>query len=136
MNTKTFALSTIVGGIAYFFLGFLFYAVLLDGFFAAQQGTATGVQKSTMEWWPLLLGNFAAAALLAYIFLQWAGIRSFSSGLKVGALIGFLIALGWDMIMYDTSNLMTLTGAFADVLVYAVMSGLAGGVIGLIIPKA
>jgi hypothetical protein len=133
MNTKSFLTGTFVGGITLFILGFLFYVVIFSSFMESQMGTATGVQKETMEWWPLILGNLAGAALLTYIFLKWAGISTFLTGLKAGALLGFLIALSWDMIMYDTSNLMTLAGAFADVLIYSLMYGIAGGVIGLVL---
>jgi hypothetical protein len=136
MNTKNLLLGTLVGGLVYFFLGFLFYAVIFNDFFVAQMGTATGVQKTEMEWWPLVLGNFSIAFLLTYIFTRWADISTMVPGIKAGALVGFLMALGWDMTTYDTTNIIRLPGALADVLIVTVMMAIVGGVIGLVIRKA
>lgn len=136
MNPKQFALGTLTGGVAYFFLGFLVYAVILAGFFEANMGTATGVMKTDMQWWPLILGNLASGALLTLVFLKWANISTFSSGASAGAIIGFLVASGYDLIMYDTSNIMNLTGTLVDIVVYTLISALVGGLIGLVLQKS
>jgi len=133
MDSKKFLLGTLVGGVAYFFLGYLFYAVLLGDFLANYAGTAENVQKTEMEWWPLILGNLALAALFSYIFLKWANIKSFGAGLQAAGTIGFLMALSFDMIMYDTTNLTTLTGAFVDILIFTVMAAIGGGIIGMMV---
>ncbi len=133
MNTSKFITGSLVGGIVYFILGFVFYAILFEGFFEANSGSATGVMKTEMSWWPLILGNIALAALITYIFLHWASISTFATGLKGGAVIGFLMALGWDMIMYDTTNIMTLQGALFDVVIATVMAAITGGVIGAVL---
>lgn len=133
MNTSKFLVGTLVGGVVFFLLGFIVYALLLESFFAAHAGSATGVTKTEMQFWPLILGNLAHAALLSYIFLKWANIKTFGAGFSAGLTIGFLIALGFDMIMYDTSNIMDLTGTVTDVIVYSLLSAIAGGVIGLVL---
>ena len=133
MNTKKFVLGTVAGGVVYFLLGFVVYAILLESFFASHAGSATGVTKADMQFWPLILGNLAQAALLSYIFLQWANIKTFGAGLTAGATIGFLMTLGFDMIMYDTSNVMDLTGSIVDTLVYTIITALVGGVVGVVL---
>ncbi|GJM30648.1 MAG: hypothetical protein DHS20C17_32830 [Cyclobacteriaceae bacterium] len=134
MDTKKFITGTLVGGITFFILGFLIYAVLLEGFFAANAGSATGVDKTEhMVWWSLVLGNLSAAALLSYIFLKWAHISTFKSGLSAGAVIGLFINLSWDMTMFATSNLMSLTGALVDVVAWTIAFAIAGGVIGAVL---
>jgi len=136
MDTKKFITGTLVGGVVYFFLGFLFYAVLFEDFFQSNMGSATGVQRiDDMVWWALILGNLASAALLSFIFLKWAGIRSFGEGAQAGAIIAFLYGLTFDMILYATTNMMNLVAAFADVAVFTVMSALAGGVIGWVLGR-
>jgi len=131
MNTKKFALGTLAGGVVYFLLGFVVYAVLLTDFYAAHTGT--GMTKTEMQFWPLILGQLSQAALLSYIFLQWANIKTFGNGLTAGATVGFLMTLGFNMIMYDTSNVMDLTGAIVDTFVYTVITGLVGGVVGAVL---
>jgi hypothetical protein len=119
-----------VGGAVIFILGFVVYALLMESFFAAHAGSATGVMKTEMQYWPLILGNLAHAALLSFIFLKWAGIKTFGAGFSAGLIIGFLISFGVDMVMYDTSNIMDLTGSVADAVVYSLITAIAGGVIG------
>jgi len=133
---KKMLIGTIVGGIAYFFLGYVAYAVLLDNFFMANAGSATGVYKTDdMQFWPLFLGNLSQAALLTYIFTVWAGINSLGEGLKAGAIIGFLMTAGFDMISYDTTYLATMTSTIADIAVYTFISAIVGGVIGAVTGK-
>jgi len=135
MDTKKFLIGTLAGGIAFFFLGYLIYGLALTSFFAAHSGTATGVMKPMEEltWWALILGNLASGALLTYIFLKWANITTFGSGASGGAVIGFFVALSFDMISFATTNMMDLTAAFADVVVGALMTGIAGGIIGAVL---
>jgi hypothetical protein len=135
MDTKKFLTGTVVGGITYFILGYLFYGVLLMDFFQSQTGSASGVSREMdeMVWWALILGNFVFAAFITYIFLKWAHISTFKSGLRAGASIGFLLSLGYNLIYYGTSNMMTLTGALADVIVGTVITALLGAVIGAVL---
>ena len=134
MDTKKFLTGTVVGGIAYFILGYLFYAVLFGDFFAANSGGATGVDKTeNMVWWSLILGNLVGAALLTYIFLKWAHISTFKSGLRAGAVIGLLMGLSFDLVMYATSYLLNLQAALMDAVIYTVMTALVGGAIGAVL---
>jgi hypothetical protein len=135
MNNSKFLVATLIGGIAYFILGFLVYAVALEGFYAAHAGSATGVAKTDMQFWPLALGNLSHAALLAYIFLKWAGIKTFGAGFSAGATIGFFVSLGFNMIGYDTSNVQDLTASVVDVFVWAIMTGIVGGIVGWVLGK-
>lgn len=135
MDTKKFLFGTLAGGIAFFLLGYLFYGIALMNFYSAHAGSATGVAKSMEEmgWGPLILGNLASGALLTYIFLKWAKITTFGGGASGGAVIGFLMALGYDMVSYGTTNIMDLTAAATDVVVAAVMTAIAGGIVGAVL---
>lgn len=137
MNIKQFSIGTLVGAVVLFMLGFLVYAVLLTSFFEANVGSATGVARAddSMIMPGLFLGNVAVAALITYIYLQWAQISTFMTGFKGGLIIGFLMALGYNLVMYSTTNIMNLTSALVDAVVYAIMIGITGGVIGLILGR-
>lgn len=136
MNNSKFVVATLAGGFAYFILGFLVYAIALEGFYSTHAGSATGVAKMEMQYWPLVLGNLSHAALLAYVFLKWAGIKTFNAGFSAGITIGFFISLGFNMVQYDTANIMDLTGSIVDVIVYATMTGIVGGIVGWVIGTA
>ena len=135
MDAKKFLIGTLVGGIAFFFLGYLIYGMTLASFFAGHAGSASGEMKSMEEivWWALIAGNLASGALLSFIFLKWAHITTFGSGASAGATIGFFMALSMDLIRFGTSNSMDLTASLTDVVVGTVMTALAGGAIGAVL---
>ena len=135
MDSKKFLIGTLAGGITLFLLGYLFYGLALADFFTKHITAAAGTMKSMNDivWWALILGNLATGALLTYIFLKWGNMGSFGSGASAGAVIGFLMILGVDLVRYSTENWMDRRGAVADVLVFTVMSAIAGGVIGIVL---
>ncbi len=129
MDTRKFLLGSLIGGVVIFFLGYLFYVVILSSFFESHAG-GTNYMKDPPDMLFIILGNLANGALLSYIFSRWAGIKTAATGLQAGAVIGLLIGLAWDFLMYGTSTLMDITGTIADVIVYAVMMALAGAAVG------
>ncbi len=135
MDMKKFLTGTLVGGIAFFFLGYLFYGKLLNSFFSEHIGAGAGTMKTMEEivWWALILGNLASGAMLAYIFLKWANISSFGSGASAGATIGFFIALSMDLIRFATSGVFDLTAELTNVVVMTVMNAIAGGAVGAVL---
>lgn len=130
MNNK-FLIGGIVGGIAYFLLGWLVYGILLMDFMTNNGGTATGVMKAQgdMIWWALILGNLLSGFALAYV-LSKAGVSSAAAGASVGAVFGLLISAAFDFSMYGTSNIMSMNGMLADIAASTVMSAVVGGIVG------
>jgi hypothetical protein len=135
MDSKKFLIGTLAGGITLFLLGYLFYGMALADFFVKNSITPAGTMKSmnAIIWWALILGNLATGALLTYIFLKLGNISSFGGGVSTGAVIGFLMIAGVDLVRYSTENWLGRKGAAADVLVFTVMSAIAGGVIGMLV---
>ena len=135
MDTKKFLTGTLAGGVVYFFLGYLIYGVLLQEFYEVNSGSATGVMRADEEmvWWALILGNLAFAALITYIFLKWAHISTFKSGLRGGAAIGLLMVLSYNLTMYGVSNLSNLTATLVDIVVVTAITAIIGGVIGAVL---
>ena len=131
MNTKKFLLGTLVGGIAFFFLGYLIYGLALASFFTQHTVNTSGAMKSMNDiiWWALILGNLAFGALLTYIFLKMGNVHSFGSGASTGAAVGFFLTLSRDLIRYATENSFDHTALVADIVVGIVMGAVAGGII-------
>lgn len=132
MNTNKILLAGLIGGAVAFLLGFLFYGLLLSEFFASNMGSATGVMRGDeeMQWIPMIVGHIAWGMLFAVIFGRWAGISTFATGAKAGALIGALDGLAFDMIQLGSTHVSNLTGALVDVVVLTVVSAITGGVVG------
>ena len=133
MDTKKLLLGTLVGGVAFFLLGGLFYGLLLMDFFMNNAGTATGVNKEEPVYWALILGNLVTAFFFTYVFMKFGNVRSFGNGLKAGAIFAFLYALSIDLIMLGVANISSITSTLVDVAVFTTMGAIAGGVIGMLI---
>ncbi len=137
MDAKKRILATLAGFVVFFMLGWLLYGMLLVDFFNVNRGTATGVmrEESEMVWWALVGGNLMQAYLLVYVFGNWANVTTFGAGFKAGSVIGLIIGFGIDLTMYGTTHIMNLTGTLVDPFIVAVMMGLSGGVIGMVLGK-
>ena len=136
MSAKTRILATAAGFVTYFMLGWILYGMLFMGFFESNMGSASGVSRGDdIVWWSLVLGNITMTYLLVYIFGSWANITTFGGGLKAGLMIGLIIGLGFNLNMYGTTNIMNLTGTLVDPIVSAVMMGITGGVVGMMIGR-
>jgi hypothetical protein len=133
MNTKNLLIGGIVGGVAFFLLGWLFYGNLVHQYFVDHPGTATNVDRpmDNFEWWALALGNLGCGFLFAWVFVK-SGVASLMSGLVNGAILGLLISCSFDLIMYGTSNIMSKHGLAADVATFTVMSAIGGAIIGAV----
>jgi hypothetical protein len=133
MNTKNFLLGGIVGGVAYFLLGWLFYGNLMATFFHDHPGTATNVDRlmDHFEWWALILGNLLSGFLIAYVFGK-SGVASITTGLITGGILGFLMSSSIDCIMYGTTNVWSKKGMAADIVTFTIMSAIVGAIVGAI----
>ncbi len=132
MNTNKLLVGALLGGVAYFILGWLLYGMLFKATFAKMCPNFAAVERAEadMDMVAMIIGNLVAGLLLAYIFEKWANIRSFMGGLTAGATIGFLIALGYDSVLHGVTTLFSWSCVCFDAVIYAVISGLAGGLIG------
>ena len=133
MTEGRFWAASVAGGVTLFVVGVLLWGILLSGFFEAHVGTAVGVVKEEMDFFHLALGQFFWGVLLALIIARYAGVSGFLEGLKIGALVGFLMSLSIGLNQLSMTNLFDVTTAMVDPFVSAVWSGLGGGVIGLVL---
>lgn len=129
MNSTKLLLGTLAGFIGYFMGGFVMYTIVFKNALASAMPNMANVQTEP-QMAALIFGNLVGAFLLAWIFERWAGIRTLGSGAIYGGLIGFLITLSYDSMINGTTNLMTWGGVFLDGIVYAIISAIAGALIG------
>jgi hypothetical protein len=134
MMTRLLA-ATIVGGIAFFIIGFLIYGVVLDPMVMKPNlNNYPGLVNETPLFVPLIAANLVSAFLLTYIFDRWASISTFMGGLKAGAIILFLMALSFQLMFISFINLSkNCIPPVADVVGSTVMGALCGGIIGAVL---
>ena len=134
MGTKRFLAGTIVGGIVLYVVGYLIFSMAFASFYAANVGTATGVDRPAELMWAVVLGNLGYAALICYAM----GARNSSGlggGAKVGAIVGFLMWFAVDFTLYGVLNVSNLTRTLVDPLLEIVHGGIGGAVIGLLVAR-
>ena len=135
MDIKRFIIGTIVGGIALYILGYVMFNLAFADFFAANAGSATGAWKDPQVIWAIALGTLSYAALITLALGTRAGSTTIVEGLKVGAIVGFLMWFSADMIFYGIWNVENLTAASVDTLLELVRGGIGGAVIAAVLGK-
>lgn len=129
MNNK-FLVGGLIGGVACFLVGYLIYGLALGDMMAAN--AMPGVNKAMADYnWPfLVLGNLATGFLLSYV-LSKSNTSGFGPGATMGAVVGLLTIMGFDFVMYATSNIMTsMQAMFIDMIGFTVLLAVTGGIIG------
>lgn len=133
MDIKKLLTGGIVGGILYFFLGWLIYGILLADFMQTHPGTVSGIERAPddMQYLYLAIGNLAMGFLLAYIFVK-GNVNSMGSGFITGGIVGALVSIGVDCVMYATTNIASKTAMAADVAAMTIMTAVVGGIVGMV----
>ncbi|MFN0037760.1 MAG: hypothetical protein ACKVUS_22080 [Saprospiraceae bacterium] len=136
MNTKVL-LAALAGGIAYFFLGWLVYGMLLGSTFHSMMTTESAAvtrPETEMIMWAMAVSCLVFGLLLAVIYSRWANISTFKTGAIAGAIITFLMTLGTDLGMFSMYNLTTGgAGLLINPIVNAALGGIIGGVVGWVL---
>ena len=133
MTNKKLAFATLAGALAGFITEVLLYGVLLADFFAANAGSATGVNREEPNLLTIALGQIPLALLLTLFISRWGNRPSMASGVRLGAMFGLLLELGVDLTMYGTTNIANLTATLVDPFVTLVQGAVTGAVIGLVL---
>ena len=135
MDSKRFAIGPLVGGVVLYAVGYLIFSMAFAGFYAANTGSATGVERVPTIIWAEALGNLAYAALIVYAMGNRAGSASVSEGAKIGAIVGFLAWFMVDFVFYSSTNIANLTRTIADPLLEIVHGGLGGAAIAAVLGR-
>lgn len=125
MNIKSFLISSVVGGIVYFLLGWLFYGILFSDIYPS-------TDNENLLF--VFLGCLVYALFLAYVFLKWASISTLASGAKAGAILAFLTSLSMNFFMFS-NKIMDAKNFIIDIAIMVVCGAIVGGAIAFIIGK-
>ena len=135
MNTKRLIIGSLVGLVSLYITGYLIWDVVFDEFFAANAGSATGVDREAQLIWAVALGSLFYGALLTLALESRGGSTSTVDALKVGAVVGFLLWGTADFILFGITNLSNLTATIADTLLEGVRGGICGAIIAIVLSK-
>lgn len=127
MNLKKIVLPGIAGGVIFFFLGYLFYAVLFKNMMVRP---VAGVDRpmDQMVWWSLMLGCVFYGVLLAFILAK-SNDASLITSIITAATVGFLATSYFDFTMHATTYLLGKKALICDVAISTVMSAITGAAV-------
>ena len=129
MNINRLVIGSLVGTVTLYILGILIFQTAFAEFYAANVGSATGVERESQIIWAGLLGALSYGVALTLALETRGDSITAVDGLKVGAIVGFLIWFTVDLTFYGIQNVNNLTLAFVDPVLEAVRGGIAGTVI-------
>ena len=133
MYAKRLVVGTLVGGVVLYAVGYVIFTRAFAAFYAANAGTATGVDRGGELFWAVALANLAYAALVTFAMGNRADSLSIVEGATIGAIVGFLLWVTADFIFYGTTNIANLTRTVVDPLLEIVHGGLGGAAIAAVL---
>ncbi len=116
-------------------VGFLLYGVLFSFMFEQGALTLPGVMRASPSV-PWIVAGQVAFGILVALVISWRGATSLAGGAQTGAILGFLMAIGYDFAQFGTSNLWTLAATLLDPFVSAALVAASGAVTGFVLGRA
>ena len=132
--SRNFLTATLVASAVALPVGFLLYGVLFAWLFTDGAITVAGVMRERPGIGWIVAGQLPFAALVTLV-VRWRGDTSLVGGIRSGATLGFLMAVGYDFAQYGTTHLWTLTATLVDPFISAVLVGTAGGAAAIVLRR-
>ena len=132
MDMKRLAIGTVVGGITMFLVAYLIWDILLDYWNGAFD--AAGVAREAQLLWVNALSHVPAAALIT-LAIERGGSSTIGGGVKIGAIVGFLVWSSVDLAFYANTTIFDLTAICVDSLLASVHFAIGGGVIAAVLGR-
>jgi len=136
MSSKKFLAGGLVGGIAFFLLGWLVFGMLLMDFMKSHSDSSSGAFRAEgdMVWWSMAVGNLAYGFLLSYVICK-AVAHSVGGVFKTWAITPMLVSISFNCIMYAQVTLWDTTGMVVDIAAMTILGGIGGAIIGWVQSK-
>lgn len=123
-----FIVSSFVGFIVYFMLGWLVYGILFSSLLPHPEETPEMMYM-------VIAGCLFTAMLLAYVFIYLGGGETSSNAIRNGAILMGLLALTMHAFTYDCMKDWTWTHRIVDFFVNLIMGAVIGWVVWFVSSK-
>lgn len=133
MDGRRMMIGTVVGSIVLMITGYLIFDVVLAGFYVSN--SSPGLDREAPILWAMALASLSFAGLITYA-MGARGATSVGDGIRVGAIVGFLLWFTADFLFYGATNMSNLTLAVVDPLVELVHGGIAGAAIAAVLARS
>jgi len=133
---KKLILATLAGSVVQFLLGWLVYGLLLANFMNSHTTHYDGLIKDMNSGSFVILifiSGLVMSFLITFIFQRWAKFDNYIKGLTAGMLLGFFIALAYDLSSLAMMNMISVSAMVVDVIANTVVVGIVGAVIACVL---
>lgn len=134
MDIKKFIIGGVIGGLVFFFSGWLMYGVLLADFMRHNPGELGLIGRKEALFPYLIAGQLLYGFLLAFMLLK-SNVNSIGGGLVTGAIVGGMLSAAVNLTTYGTSIMMSKKGMAADIIAVTIMAALAGATIAAVVGR-
>ncbi len=135
MNMKKLITGGIAGGVAFFFLGWVVYGMLLMDFMKAHSRQSTAFRADEdMIFWAMILGNLAYGFLLSFIINRTEN-ATVTQGAVTGLITGVLYSAAVNLTTYAQIDLYGKKVMAADILAMAVLTAIIGAIVAWVSSK-
>ena len=98
-------------------------------------GSATGVAREPFLIWAVALAMLSYALLMTLMIVRTADNLTVPAGMKIGALVSFLLWFTADFMLYGISTVGNLTGTVIDPFLELIPGAVGGGTIAGVLRK-
>jgi hypothetical protein len=133
VSVTQFAVGALAGGVTSYAVSYVIWDVMFGSFFAANMGTAIGVPRETQILWALVVGHLATGALLTLAIATRPRPATVSDGVRIGAIVAFLMWLSVDFTYYGVMNVWNLRATIVDPALEFVHGGISGAAIAAVL---
>lgn len=131
--TKRLAIAALAGMLTIAVTGGVLYGVVFAGFVRANL-IDLGIMKSPPAFGWIALSHLPFGILLALV-VRWRGDLSARGGAVSGAVLGFLMAMSYNLAQFGSVEHWTLRLTLLEPFITTAMVGTAGAVVGAILAK-
>ena len=137
MNVRRLVIGTLVGAMTLTVAGYVVFGLVFPRFYTdfLSAGSATGVARQPFLIWPVALAMLSYALLMTLMIARTADTPTVQGGMRIGALVSFLLWFTGDFMLYGISNVGNLAGIIIDPLLEAVPGALAGAVVAVVLRR-
>jgi hypothetical protein len=129
MKTNKILPGGIAGGVAFFFLGWLLYGVVLIDYTSANFNQCASRPAGEMVWWAMILSSLAFGFLLSVV-LSWSNRSGIMAGATTGGILGLLLSSSMDLSNYSMSTMFSgPVAVIVDILAYTLLTAVIGVIV-------
>lgn len=130
---KNHAIGALVGGLVLFALGYLIYVVLMPTPEWAQGSAFALASKAAPNLPPIIVAEILFGLLLTCTLLKSGDINAVGSAAKAGAAIGGIIALAYSLLIFGTTEMISMQGVLLETVIWVVRWAVAGAVLSMVL---